>query len=166
MTSKQYFKGIRMVYAGIIFGIVFMTGFAVYFRSNGFEMVESGGNANFYILASVFFGVTGIFFSRFLFKKKLKSAAVASGLQKKLSIYQSALILKLASLEAPLFLTIVIYLIMGNSMVLVVTGVLFVVFLTYLPTKAKLVADLDLDGKEEAWVNNPDVELNESAPRL
>ena len=78
------------------------------------------------------------------------------GLNKKLTGYQSALIVKLALIEGPAFFTVVAYLLTTNVLFPVIAVFLEVVMVLSAPRKDKLITDLNLSMKETSILENPD----------
>jgi len=159
MTSKNYFKGIQIVHFALIIGIVFFGIISIFLQSQGFGTIDQESN-NILMITAMVFSVIGIILSKLLFKRKLLNCSNKPTLIEKLDSYRSALTLKFASIEAPSFLVIVIYLITGNMIVIAIAGLLLIIFLTYRPTKEKLITDLELSSEEKDLINNPDTILN------
>ncbi len=155
MKSKDYFRAIQIVHLALVAGILFFVLISVFMQANAFGTMDDESN-NLLMVFALAFAAIGIASSKILFKRKVRKCNANTTLAEKLDEYRSALIIKFASLEAPSFLSIVIYLLTGNTIVLIIAGVLIIVFIMYRPTKEKLIGDLELDTKEKALINNPE----------
>ena len=155
MKSKDYFRAIQIVHLAMVAGILFFVLISVFLQAKAFGTMDDESN-NLLMVFALAFAAIGIASSKILFRRKLIKCNAKTTLTEKLDEYRSALIIKFASLEAPSFLSIVIYLLTGNTIVLVIAGVLIIIFLMYRPTKEKLMDDITLDTKEKALINNPE----------
>jgi hypothetical protein len=85
--------------------------------------------------------------------KVLKGAKDKITVREKLSVYQSAFIMRAALLEGTCLFAIVSFMISGNLFYVVVAGVLILIYLTTFPTNDKVVTALGLStGDLEAEV--------------
>lgn len=155
-TSREYFKALKIVHIALMAGIVF---FAVIVFVLLQILQEPFGteeiNGILYYVVPVFV-IAGVLASNFLFKARLKKSVVETGLKNKLDSYRSALIVKYALIEGPAFFCIVSYQMTANTLFLVITIFLLVVFWTFRPTKGKAILELELDHDQRRIVENPD----------
>lgn len=73
--------------------------------------------------------------------------------------YRSALIIKLALIDVPAFVTIVAYMLTGGNVLLGIAVILIIVFLIYTPNRNKLINELELNSMESEIINNPEAKI-------
>lgn len=95
------------------------------------------------------FAVGGISASVFLFKTQLKRIYEKETLEEKLIAYQSSHIIRIALIEGPAFLSIVIFMISNNLFYLIIALVLLAYLISLRPTSDRVKQDLNLNFQQE-----------------
>lgn len=128
--AEAMIRRMNLIYFAIISGIIVFTGICFYLVQSGREVSAEIDDA-FKILVPLL-AVAGTFASRFVYSLLVKKAAAANG-SERLSKYQTAVLVRLATLEAPCLFSIVAYLMTGNSFYLIVLSALLILILLYKP---------------------------------
>lgn len=156
LTSKAYFRGIRIIHLGLMIGqalfVIITTGII---ESGSLEAIFPELTTILGVVISVF-GIYGILASHFFFQNKLKSIRQKDNLKEKMSDYRGALISRYARLEGPSFFAIVSYMLSGNLLFLILTGLILVLFGMIRPSIQKAETDLELNPNEIQLINNPE----------
>ena len=158
MTVENYFKANRIVHIAFVIGLVFFALVSFLMQLNGFGTIGENGN-KFAVYIIPIIALIGLISSTLLFKRKLNECKTKQNLKEKLTEYRSALILKFGIIEGTTFITLISYLLTGELIVLAVAGILIVAFITYLPTKGKLINDLELSFTDKQIINEPKNEI-------
>ncbi|MFA6951117.1 MAG: hypothetical protein WCQ70_10575 [Lentimicrobiaceae bacterium] len=148
LTSKEYFKTLRIVHFAIIAGITFFGLISYFIHQTGFED-SSKEMQNMLIYLIPMFVLVGYLVSNVLFRNRLSHCKGRSELNEKLNDYRSALIIRWAFLEGPAFLAIVAHLLTGNIKYLAWAGIIIFYLFAIRPTISKAVTDLGLNYDEE-----------------
>jgi len=150
---KGYFKSLQIVHLALVLGIVFFALITIFLQLNGFgDLGEDLNNIFFYTVIA--FTIGGLFASNMVFKKKLGAINPKNSLLEKGEKYREALIIKFALIEGPAFFSIVVYMLTGNSILLIIIAFLVVVFIINRPTKDKFVIDLGLNSEERKFLGD------------
>jgi hypothetical protein len=158
MTSGEYFKSIKIVHIALVVGVVFFALTSVFLQIKGFGTVGHEIDKVLLIVVPIF-TLIGIFASNFVFKKKLNEIRKKSNLKEKMEEYRSALIIKLALIEAPSFFAVISFLLTGNYIYLGLAVILIIVFIIYTPNKTKFINELELTKKESDLIYNSESEI-------
>ncbi len=128
MTSKEYLKGLQVLYLALVIGTVFFAAIVMLFQDT-----LMGGPDNelvdLLLILAAFFSIAGVIASSIVFKQRLDSCRAITGLYDKLTAYRSAVLLRLALLEAPSYLIIVAYMLTGNMILMGLLVLLLIIFL-------------------------------------
>jgi hypothetical protein len=92
----------------------------------------------------------GFIGSTLMYRSRLASVTPEDTLAKKIGIYQTGFITRAALLEGPSLFCIVGYMLSGNLLLLAISGVIILYFISIRPTREKIIADLKLDYNEVA----------------
>jgi len=158
MTTGAYFKSLKVVHLALALGVVFFTLTSILLQFAGFG--TPGPDVDkILVLVVPIFALIGSYASNFIFRKKLNEIRKKSSLKEKMEEYRSALIIRLALIEGPSFLTVVAYLLTGNYLFLGLVVALLIVFFIYAPKQSKFIADLELTKTEADLINNPETEI-------
>lgn len=110
-------------------------------------------NTDVFIYIAPALAITGFFTGHFLFRKLLGNIKGDSPLKAKLADYQSATIIRLASLEGPSLFAIVCFMLTGNMVFLGISAAIILYFIYLRPTRQKIEDDLALDYNEKTELN-------------
>ncbi len=161
ITSKEYFKGIRIVHFALVAGQVFFALITLFLLQVGKLDMEGQGLINVFIFILPLFVVAGIIASQVMFKIKLKEVKKKINLSEKLIDYRSALIVRYALLEGPSFFAIVVYMFTGELMFLGMAVLIILIFLFISPSVEKAGNDLELGQKEKQMLADPNSVVDE-----
>ena len=142
---KGFLKTINIIFFALLAGQVVFISIALYIV-NSSPPIETE-NDLFNIIVPVVVG-SGLFISNLIFKKLLEKINNDAKLESKLAIYQKASVLKFALLEGPSIFATVVYIISGNLMFLGFSVVMILAFLMNIPTRNRLINDLNLNSNE------------------
>ncbi len=106
-----------------------------------------------YVVAAIACSMIGLSF--LIFSKMVNAASEKSALSDKLRGFQTAMIIRMALLEAPAILAAVAIFLTGSFYFLVVNAVTLVMFAMMIPRKDKVIALLRLSAPEIHLVNDP-----------
>ena len=146
-NPKTFFKTITIIHLALVAGQL-LFGIMAYFLTNGKNVVTKlSGDVFFYIAPLL--AVAGVIAGSYLFKQKLNSLTDAISLKEKLTIWQTAFIIRCAMAEGPSLFGIAVYLITGNLFYLFISGLIILYFISIGPKKETIAADLDLSYEDK-----------------
>jgi hypothetical protein len=99
--------------------------------------------------------VIGVLMGNFLYTSMLKNISDKKGLAPKLTIYQSAHIVRCALLEGPSLFAIVVFFLTGELYYLIISVFIMGYFIYLRPTKEKVAEAACLTYEEKAEFNQP-----------
>jgi len=144
---QTFFKTITIIHLALVAGQA-LFGIVAFFITNSTSLtLRPVGDIFFYVVPLL--AITGIITGNFLFKQKLNSLSENTSLKEKLSIWQTATIIKFATAEAPSLLGIAVYLITRNLFYLFVSGLVVLYFIWIGPKKENIAHDLHLSYDEK-----------------
>lgn len=155
LTSKSYFTSLKIIHFALTAGVVFFLLIAIALQFTGFEP-ELKEMETILLGITAFAAIAGIFTGNLLFRKRLEQLVELKSLKEKLTGYQSALIVKYAVVEGPVFFCVVAYLLTANILFPVIAVFLVFVLVLFAPRKDKLISDLNLSLTETNELNKPD----------
>ncbi len=117
-----------------------------YLKKHSFNAVMDVHSIFTYVVPII--AAFGYFMGIFLFQRQIRSIKKENSLQSKLSAYQTALLIKYALLEGPVFLALVAYWLSGNALHLVIAISLLLYLYAQRPTKDQLFKALPLNLEE------------------
>lgn len=156
ITSKEYFRALQIIYAALIAGQVLFGLIAVLvLKNSGAFIAEVDILKIFSILVPVVV-VAGIAGSHFVFRSRLLKLKALKEIKEIMPQYRAALVVRYAFLEGPSFLSILSYLMTGNSFFLIVAALIIVLFLMLKPSRERAVNELALNPDNEKLIFNHD----------
>lgn len=108
-------------------------------------------------LSLCLFGIVG---GEFIKKNVLNSAKTKHSLYEKLSVYQSATLIRYATIEVPALFTIVSYFLTEQFIFLIITMLLILYFFSLKPNKTKIAKELNLNRELQMEFDKENKELN------
>ncbi|MEI6346593.1 MAG: hypothetical protein WCP69_01480 [Bacteroidota bacterium] len=156
ITSKEYFKGIKIIHLALAIGQAFFLLVAFGLVQTGNYEIAFQDSSNIFNYLVVIFGLLGISSSFLIFKNRLNSCKEKTNLIDKMECYRSSLLIRYALLQAPSFFAIVFYLLTGTILYLAIPVIIIVIFILIRPTHQKAEIDLELNSTEVQMINNPD----------
>jgi len=146
MKNSTFIKTLQVLFFALLFSQVVLM--AVVYTLIQQKSISPNPNEVFaYILPIAALALIAQAFM--LFSKKLNDARAQQGLTNKLTAYRTAFILQCALLEAPSIMGSVFALVTGDKWFLLAPAAIAGIFLTRLPTKKRLIEELELDYKEQ-----------------
>ncbi|GAA4309370.1 hypothetical protein GCM10023149_03630 [Mucilaginibacter gynuensis] len=152
-TPKNFIQSVTIIHLALALGQVLFIAVCLFLtQSTAINITDT--SEIFLIIVPVM--TTSLFFiSSYLYNKQL--AAGADGdLKKKALNYQTALIIRLALLEGPSLLSIVAYLLTGNFLYIIVSGVIILYFLYIRPSKANVLDAMELTYEQKLQFDKAD----------
>jgi len=110
-----------------------------------------------FIYVAIILALNGFIVGNLMFKKQVGKVVPEDTLSKKISVYQTAFIIRAALLEGASLFSIAVYLIGWNLFFLALSGLIILYFLTLRPTKEKIANDMNLDYNEKAELDGQPV---------
>lgn len=155
--NSNYLKGLRIVYFALAMGVVLFMLVAIFLNNvNGpFTKTDlsSTERAPFLIVLVVLTGATFMAY-KVIFPKKLEVIKTLPTLERKLTAWRELCVLQGALIEAPAFFAIVLFLLLGVTVLLIwpLTGL--ALFWLSKPTRDKLISETNLSSSEIGEFDN------------
>ena len=155
LTSREYFQSLKIIYIALLTGMLIIGGVFVFLNMEGQsgDDIHSLNNILQYIVPIIILG--GILGGLMISRNRLKSIKEKQNVKEKLGDYRAVFILRLALLEGPAMMALIVYFLTGNYLYLVYTGLVIVVYLAYIPSKSKIANELELSQSERSLINDP-----------
>ena len=142
---KEFFKSIQILHAAMFFGMVMILVLLKYLM--GVE-VESDGDLLFPAIG-IGLAISSLVFGQILFNNKMESLKKErSTIQEKLTAYREAYILKLALLEGPALVCIILHFLGGNPLLFYTAIFLIFIFAYERPTEERIKQQLNLHAED------------------
>ncbi len=154
ITPNGFLKILTILHLALVAGVSFFALF-VYLQNAEWKFNLSDTNDIFFFIVPSF-AIFGIYLGSFLYKKQLNSLANKKSLKEKLAGFQSASIIKYATIEAPALLAIVAAFLNGNLFYLLISIVLLIYLFFQKPTKEKIEMELNLTGDMKSQFSKGD----------
>ena len=151
LTPKAAFRSAKIIHLALLVGQCLFAGVVMFLKRQ--TTVDLSKDTLFLAVAAVL-SIGGFFASGFISKQVLATAANKETLADKMPIYQSALIIRYALLEAPSLFCIVSYFKTGNLIFLIISGVIILYFITLRPIIDKAAEELNLTYEEKTELGN------------
>ncbi|HEV7232438.1 MAG TPA: hypothetical protein VGO45_13970 [Bacteroidia bacterium] len=155
MKPNTYQRSITIVYASLAFGQVALGGLALFNRLMGNGSAADPVLTTALSIVVPFVSLMALLLAFFLFRMKRKAAASRETFDSKLAEYRVACLLRWTLLEFPAFLSLVAYFISGALLFAGLAGIMFVLFLSTIPSSSKTISDLQLNFEESEQLNIP-----------
>jgi hypothetical protein len=151
-TPRAYLKQISIIHIALFTGQLLFGLVTLFITPQKGIDITNTNDPFLYVVPIVALGSLAA--SAFLFKLNLNMAIDKDSLNGKLMLYQAALIVKLAPLEGASLLGIVSYMLTGNLLFIIISGLMALYFLSLRPTKDKIANDLDLSYEDKLLFDN------------
>ncbi|ARV08916.1 hypothetical protein BTO05_04430 [Winogradskyella sp. PC-19] len=150
-SPKHIIKTLTIIHAAFIAG-PFIFSLVILFISSEISIFNTDNiPAAYYIIP--FVALIIIYAGLRFFRNQLSKIDKQSPLNQKLVNYQTAFIIKCASIEAPAFLCIMLTILSGETVFLIITWSILLFLYTIRPKKEKVIADLSLSFDERKLLN-------------
>lgn len=161
ITSKEYFKAIRLVHTAVLAGQVIFGIIGSYLGlKNMVEVADSEVETVLLIIVSIFV-FTGTITSYFLFKKSILKTKRSNNIFDKTAGYRSSLITRFAIIEGQSFFAIVAFIVAPNIVFLIYFFAMLLYFLTLRPSKEKMITEFNMDPEDEKLIFNDEAVISE-----
>lgn len=151
-TPNALIKVTIIIHLALLIGQV-LFGVAVFFITpNALLDLKPGNDPLFYI--SPFLVIMGIVLGTFLFKQQIGKVIDKTTMKEKLSVYQTAFIIRAALSEGASMFGIVCMMLTSNLLYLILVGINVVYFISIRPTREKIEEALNLDYNEKAALDS------------
>lgn len=154
MTPKNYLRTLSILHYIIFAGILLLASYIYSLNSNATLDLSPENDIFFYVVPAI--SILGFIGSNIIFKTYLNSLSINNSLKSKLTGYQSASLIKYALIEAPAFLSIIMFMDEGNLYYMIIAGVLIAYFFMLRPSKEKIINNLNLNNEHRAQFNKDD----------
>lgn len=145
------FKSMSVVFFGLLLGMLMMGG--IIYSMNPGENLDFD-ITNPFLAVMIIISIAGVFGSNLLYTFFINKIKEEDSLADKTTKIQQAVIVRLALVEGPALVGIVLYLIEANLIFLIFSALLILYFLTLKPSKDKLADDMKLTGPEKRELQN------------
>jgi hypothetical protein len=147
-NPKQIIKTITIIHYAYCIAVLLFGAAAIFIMENAVMNFSSPDDTFFYLIP--LFAIGGLLSSNYIFRNSLKSIQTKSTLMEKLTQYQSARIIRIALIEAPALLGIVIFIITSNQYYLIISAVLLAYMVLIRPSTTIIKEDLRLTPDQES----------------
>jgi hypothetical protein len=155
LSSASYFRMLMILFGAMLMSQVGMAVVFVYLTISQ-EIAEDPALMHVLVYVVPVLACSMIGLSFVLFSKMVNAASEKSALSDKLRGFQTAMIIRMALLEAPAILAAVSIFLTGSIYFLVVNAVSVLMFALMIPRKEKAIASLRLSASEIDIVNDPE----------
>lgn len=150
LTIKKQFKTLNIIYLAILISMSVIAIFSVIYTFKSGALPVFGEKDQSYLKSIVIIALLiGIPVSHIFYHKKIKHIDASLPLNKKITMFRPAFIVRIVMLEAIGLLAIIGYLTTADKSFLYMFGVVFVLYIIHAPTKQRLINDLEMTQEEE-----------------
>ncbi len=155
-TSAQYFKALTVLCYTLTGGLVFFSVIVSLLALNGFSSPKAEGLGNILNIIVPVLALVGLLGGNAVAKSRLLAIKEMPGLADRMNNYRGVVILRYALLEGPALFSVIAIFLTGELKLLIATAALILMMLYMLPTRPRLIKELELSSQEADIVNNPD----------
>lgn len=142
---KEFFKSIQILHAAMFFGMVMILVLLKFLMA---DEVTSDGDLLFPAIG-IGFAISALGISQILFNKKMESLKKERlTVPEKLTIYREAYILKLALLEGPALICIILHFLGGNPILFYTSLFMIFIFAYERPIEGRIKQQLNLHAED------------------
>lgn len=152
-TSKAYFRTLTMLHLGLIFSLTSFGLVIFLLLYNGINFGDADLTMMMAYIAMIS-AAAGLLASDRIFKIKLNQVKGITDLKEKMANYRRILAMKYALIEAPAFVAIISVVLTNDYRFFILTLFLTGVLAYLKPSRDKAIADLALNPKEIATIEN------------
>jgi len=146
ITQRVFLRTISILYLALLLGPIIF-GIVAYMQTGKTVFDYKNTNDPFMIFVPTM-AIVGFIASNLIFNQQLYYNTHEKPLKKRIIDYQTALVIRYASLEAPALFGVGAYLITGNLLFMLISALVVLYFLFVRPTRSKLINDLELTNDE------------------
>ena len=160
-TSKEYFRSTLVLYYALMMGLVISFIVVLLLGVTILKPMVDQDIKNILFAFTAVAALGGLLASHYLFKQRLKAIKEKQILTEKMADYRSALVIKWALVEAPVFTALIFCFITCDPIFLGIALAIIIYFSTLKPSKERAIKELELSLGEEQQVNNPEAIIAE-----
>jgi uncharacterized membrane protein len=150
---REDFKAIRILFMAMVAGIVLFLTVALIINTLQGAFLKNEQVENILLTTALIISVAALFVGDGLYRKRSRLVKDSTRpMTKKITDYRAALILVLALAEFPALLSIISFLITGNSLFIAIVAVIIAFILKKVPTKNKVAETLGYSSTETNWL--------------
>jgi len=162
-TAGQYFKGLTILCYALVGGVVVFTGIITALPASG--SAGHGGRGSIgddttlttiFISIAVIISLCSVAASFVMFNKNVAAAKEKNNLKEMLNAYRAAVIMRYALMEGPALFAVIVYFLTGKFSILPLVGLILAIMVYAVPTRQKLITDLDLSSQQADIINDDD----------
>ncbi|HRQ29753.1 MAG TPA: hypothetical protein PLU49_06730 [Saprospiraceae bacterium] len=159
-TVGQYFRALTTMYLALLAGqiVLFVIFLYLNLTDHSRQPDPIGGILKYLVAILV---INGFVVGQLIYKKRLIKLKSLDDLAAKLEGYRGAMIMRLALLEGPSLLTLVLYFLTADLFFIMMAGFIIFIFLFFIPSRDKISRELELSSAEKMKIENPDALINE-----
>lgn len=150
-SIKSDVKAIRILFGALVVGVALFTIISI-----SVNLINGSVDALPKEMQLIFMGIAAALglgcgiMAKLAYAKGVSSAKSITGtLQNKLNHYRSFLIKCLAICEGAALFSVIVYFLTGDFRVLIITGVMLAVMLSFAPSKKRMITELDIDWNDQ-----------------
>lgn len=155
-TVKDYLRANIIVHVALMAGQFFFILTTLIVISEGDIAPETN---SFFIYLVPGMVLMAFLLSNFIYRQKMTALRDVATISEKFKGFRSLIIIRSAILEGSGFLSIIAFMLTGELLYAGLSLLIILYMLTFIPTKQRMINDLELNSQEEAFINNPDNEI-------
>ncbi len=149
MSPKEHLKQLRVLFSAMLFGQILLFGMLLIFVNKGVIDWKLHNNYLIAYVIGIVITLIGIILGTFLFARLNTSNNSKLDFSKRFENYRIAYIAKIALLEAPILINIMLFIFYSNSFLFFFSAILLIlIFMTNYPSVGKLTAEMGLTRQE------------------
>lgn len=161
MKTKDFFRTISLIHTALMSGIFLFA--SVVWYMNGFtSKMHFNYQEDVFLIVVPILALFSIFSGIQLFKKRVENTYPNQGLQTKLGIYQTALIIQWALLEGAALFSVVAFLLSANFLFMLIAIFLLILLFNAKPSKDNLFKHVGLNEKDKLILDDPEREIKDN----
>lgn len=146
ISPKNFIKTLTIIHAAFIIGPLIFS-FIILFLSSEISIFNTDNiPVTYYVIP--FVALLIIYAGLRFFKNQISKIEKTLPLNQKLASYQTAFIIKCASVEAPAFLCIMLTILTGETVFVIIAWMILLLLYKFRPTKEKIIENLSLSFDE------------------
>ncbi|MCF8368882.1 MAG: hypothetical protein K9G76_07545 [Bacteroidales bacterium] len=143
---NQQLKAIKIVYTALMLGVLFFALVSIYLNQmiGPFSIEKTQSFVQTLQLVGIIISLPSLIMAIVVSKKRMQNIADMV-IVKKIETYRSAMIIRAALIEAPCFIFIVFFLLVGGFEMLIIPGLGLLLFLFFYPTNSRISGEIGED---------------------
>lgn len=148
-SHRSYFQSLRIIHAFILGGAILFLAFVRFLGIDPDDLATAAIEDPVILYLPAAFMLLGVLFGEFMFRRQTKEASQHPELIDKLNAFRTACIMRWASMEGPVLLAIVFFLLYADKyfMAIALVGMALMAFAR--PTPQQAVKNLNLNEEEK-----------------